>query len=465
MAWVKKSYMNGQHSYWENDKTGEISYQEQSTAPDATGWQEKTYMDGQNKYWENADTGEIVYSKDATLTQEQLQQQFLDVFQNPNSSPWDKAQAVEKHYGIETLAQLSNQGYFGDYAAELNPYIAARQREANDAGFTIGGNKLGLWPVTLGMAAGGLYSSLAGGTTSAAAAPTATGVGSSTATQVGMVEAADAVAGGLGSVPGSSSAFDQLAQGGNTTTDVPLVGNSGGGLANYEAAVNAEFGTPIASTGGSSIPNSVLGGAGTAAGGAVVDGVMTDGATGGGSAAAGAGAGTALSRILAGTATDADWLSILGTAGATGLGMFGAGQQASALRDIANQARGDRAPFLAKSTEYLNNPNAYLEGPGKASMDAVLRSLSVKGNPAGMPSSMGLAGEYGLKSWLDATTGLGNLGLAGEDSRSNTLAKAAGADSNVLNALGYGIGTVTNPPVTLESLLRQMRGTGSASLV
>lgn len=167
--------------------------------------------------------------------------------------------------------------------------------------------------------------------------------------------------------------------------------------------------------------------------------------TDGGSLAPQAGT-SALSRLLDGTATTQDYLSLLGTVGSTGLGMYGAGQQANALRDIANQARADRQPFLSASTNWLNNPQAYAEGPGKTFMDSTLRRLSAEhGNPIDSPTALGLATQAGLSDWRNAVTGFGNLGLAGQDSRMNIQAQAAGSDSDVLNALGYGIGRATQP--------------------
>ena len=44
------------------------------------------------------------------------------------------------------------------------------------------------------------------------------------------------------------------------------------------------------------------------------------------------------------------------------------------LRDIANQARSDRAPYLAKSMEWMNNPQAFHDTVGKSSLDATLMS-------------------------------------------------------------------------------------------
>jgi hypothetical protein len=207
----------------------------------------------------------------------------------------------------------------------------------------------------------------------------------------------------------------------------------------------------------------VLGGTAAANGAAGLGSASAGTAGVGAGTAAGAAAGTSLSRILDGTATTADYLSVLGTAGATGLGIFGSQQQANALRDIAAQGRADRAPFLSKSLEYLNDPSAYAAGPGKTTLDSVLRALSVKGNPADNPSSLEIATQAGLRDWRDAVTGFGNMGLAGEDTRASLLSKATGADANALNALGYGVGQITNPPTSLADILKQLKGASSVS--
>jgi hypothetical protein len=171
--------------------------------------------------------------------------------------------------------------------------------------------------------------------------------------------------------------------------------------------------------------------------------------------AAGTAAGSAIGRILRGEGTMDDYLAAGGTGLATGLGIYGSGQQADAIRDISNQARADRAPFLGAATNYLQNPTAYAEGPGKVFMDATLRGLSAKvGNPIDNPTALGLATQAGLSDWRNAVLGFGNLGLAGEDTRANLGVQAAGADANQLNALGYGIGELTNPKPKLTDLLR-----------
>lgn len=173
--------------------------------------------------------------------------------------------------------------------------------------------------------------------------------------------------------------------------------------------------------------------------------------------------GTPLSRVLealtnGGTPTMADILSIGGTLGSTLLGMYGSNQQADSLRDLANQARADRQPFLNKSLEWLNDPAAYAAGPGKASLDAVLRGLSVQGNPFGNPASLALAGDIANRNWQNAVTGFGNIGLSGQDSRNQILSQAINADSGALNSLGYGLENIFNPKpqnTQLNNLMRQ----------
>jgi len=156
--------------------------------------------------------------------------------------------------------------------------------------------------------------------------------------------------------------------------------------------------------------------------------------------------GSTLSNMLG---ADPNWVNLLGTLGAAGLGVYGANQQADAFRDIANQARADRAPFLSQATSWLQNPDAYWQGPGKTSLDATLRALSAKGgNPIDQPTSLAIASQAGLRDWRDAVTGFGNLGLAGEDTRAAMLGNAARAEGGIYDSLGYGLGELTRPKRT-----------------
>jgi hypothetical protein len=161
----------------------------------------------------------------------------------------------------------------------------------------------------------------------------------------------------------------------------------------------------------------------------------------------------------------ADNLLKAGTRAIPGLlGAVGSNQQADAIRDIEARARADRAPFLDAATSYLRDPNAYISGPGAASMQGVLRRLSAThGNPIGNPTALATATEAGLRDWREAVLGFGNLGLAGEDTRSNLALKATGADANVLNALGGAAADVFNPPKSLADIVKEIEGARRSS--
>jgi hypothetical protein len=239
-----------------------------------------------------------------------------------------------------------------------------------------------------------------------------------------------AAAGGTGAtVAAADPALAAGAMGG-------AAGTAGGGLTALEAA--GGLGAASAATG------ATAGATGTLAP-----------ATGGAAAVGGT---TALSRILQGQGTFEDQLALAGILGATGLGIYGAGQQGDALRDIANQSRQDRAPYLSASQGWLANPQSYMEGPGQAGLDATLRALSAKGgNPIDQPTSLSIATQSAMRDWRDAVTGFGNLGLSGEDSRNQMYAGAAQSQGDQYNALGYGLGELTRPRrSSLSDVLRSL---------
>ena len=237
----------------------------------------------------------------------------------------------------------------------------------------------------------------------------------------------------------------------------------GGGSAGLGLTTPAPFTTPLVETG---LGGGAAGGSYGLAGGTTGLGILGNAPStvGAGAGAGGAGsvvAGTALSRIIDGTATNSDWISVLGTAGATGLGMYSAGQQANSLERLAEQARVERAPFLSKANEWLANPQAYAEGPGQAAMKGTLAGLSAKfGNPIGSGAALQYATDAGLRDWRDAVTGMGNLGLAGQDLRANLGVGAAARTGDIYTTLGGGVSRIANPPRSLADLLRDYRSSG-----
>ena len=308
--------------------------------------------------------------------------------------------------GAGFVQRLADRGYTMTADGQFNDPVRG--------GFSWGGNELGLWPVALGV----------GGFAAAAAAGTGAATGAGEAALAGGGEVGSGYA---ASAPGA------LGGAGTGASAAPLA-DAGMDMGMFSEAANP-YVTGASSPAAAQAVNSAA-----AAGGGV-------GTTAGGTTAAVAG-GTALSRLLSGngSASAADVASILGTLGATGLGVYGAGQQADAYRDIANQGRADRAPYLTKSLEYLNNPEAYISGPGQSSMDATLRALSARGgNPIDQPTSLAIATQAGMRDWRDAYTGLANIGLSGEDSRNQVLSNAVRAEGGQYDALGYGLGELTRP--------------------
>lgn len=176
-----------------------------------------------------------------------------------------------------------------------------------------------------------------------------------------------------------------------------------------------------------------------------------------GDVAGGAAAGSALSRIIDGPASVADWVQVLGTAGATGLGVYGASKTADRLSDLQNQFRSDRAPFLSAGTNYLD-PNKWIEGPGQAFTKGTLQGLSATyGNPISSPTAMGIATDASMRNWISGVNTLGSLGLGGEGIQANLGAGAAQTQGDIYGILGRGIGDIANPQRSLADLLREFR--------
>lgn len=168
-------------------------------------------------------------------------------------------------------------------------------------------------------------------------------------------------------------------------------------------------------------------------------------------------AGTALSRIIGGNATAEDWLSVLGTAGATGLGMYTSGQKTDALTDIANQQIALREPFLTKATGYLNAPESfYGSTEGGAAMEAILRRLSPGGGVSdAYKQSLATGALY--DRYLNTVGTLGSLGLSGQRGITEPQMAAAGTSGGALTELARGFSDILNPKPQEMSLTDLMK--------
>jgi hypothetical protein len=139
-------------------------------------------------------------------------------------------------------------------------------------------------------------------------------------------------------------------------------------------------------------------------------------------------------------------LSLLGIGATTALSMWSASQKADAEKDIANQVRADRAPFLNAGTNWLQNPQSYMEGPGQFAMDATLKRLSAShGNPVSSPTAMSLANQAAMQDWRNAWSSAGSLGLGGQGIQADMGARSAQSEADIWGNLGGGIGRATTP--------------------
>ena len=167
-------------------------------------------------------------------------------------------------------------------------------------------------------------------------------------------------------------------------------------------------------------------------------------------------AGSAISRILNGSATAEDWLSVGGNLGTGLLSAYASNSQTNALQGLADQNRAERAPFLQKATGYLNDPASYAAGPGQAALKGTLAGLSVQGNPFGSGTALQFATDTGNKNWLNAVNTLGSLGLGGQGIQANLDSQAVGSNSNMWNALGATANNIFNPAPSQSQTLASL---------
>lgn len=186
---------------------------------------------------------------------------------------------------------------------------------------------------------------------------------------------------------------------------------------------------------------------------------------------AAAGATSAIGRILGGNATDSDWASVLGNLGATGLGLAGANSQSNALKDVYNQQMTLGAPYrdmLAQSYQpgfsMANQPdfmNALNIGA-----DAAARATSAKsGNPVDNPGAYAemqkyISGSLALPQLNTYRSQLGSFGQLGTNTAGAAALGGAQSQGGTYNALGYGLGQLTQPDNPFKGLLSNFGKSG-----
>jgi len=214
-------------------------------------------------------------------------------------------------------------------------------------------------------------------------------------------------------------------------------------------------------SGGTVAGEGALSGLAGGASGAEVAGAVGGGALSGAGAAAGGGAltqaaGSAMSRILDGTATTADWTQVLGAGASAGLGAAGANAQAGAYSDVADKYLALGAPYRDKLLETYQPGYSIADSPDfmnalDVGAQAAARATSAKsGNPVDNPGAYAemqkyISGSLALPQLNTTRSQLGTFGQLGTNIAGSNDTAAAGQTSGAYNALGYGLGQITQP--------------------
>jgi hypothetical protein len=274
--------------------------------------------------------------------------------------------------------------------------------------------------------------------------------------------ATQGVAEGVGGISGLGGTGGAVGEG--LGLNLGMDGTLGGGLGTASGGSGLGLATPTLGASGAGLGAAgefALGGGaltGAGAGSGLTAGGALGGAAGGGSLLSGlgslaSGAGSAASSFAPTGNTDLS--KLLGAALPAGLGYLGASSQADAMKDIYNQTRADRMPALNAYNSALQNPNTfYQSAPAMGAVDAVLRKLSVNGNPASNPGSLSQAAAYNLGGYNDYLRGLTPAAFGTANTEANIGMNQAGADAGKFNSIGYGLGQYFNPQPNLNDLLK-----------
>lgn len=181
------------------------------------------------------------------------------------------------------------------------------------------------------------------------------------------------------------------------------------------------------------------------------------------------GGGTAVSTAAGGL----NLAKILGSLGSAGLGATGSKNLSNKYDAMSKRYEGFGQDYRDRLAATYKDPNAWLnsaevQAPVQQGTNALARSLSIKGNPAGSPAAMGeienfasnqLFGKLGQeRDRLANFGGLNTFSAAAPGAAS----KAADAGAGVYNAAGSGLADLTNPQPSLMDFLKQLKAQGFA---
>jgi hypothetical protein len=158
---------------------------------------------------------------------------------------------------------------------------------------------------------------------------------------------------------------------------------------------------------------------------------------------------------------------LLGALGGSSLGIAGSKNVANKYDAMNNQYMGFSQPYRDQLSQLYSNPDSFLnsqavQAPVQQGTNALARSLSVNGNPAGSPAAMGeiqnyasnqLFGRLGEeKNRLAALSGIPQFNTAAPVAASNAAQNYGGQ----YTAAGSGLADLTNQSPSLSDYLKKL---------
>lgn len=295
----------------------------------------------------------------------------------------------------------------------------------------------------------GAGSAIAGLSGAASGAPTVADIGG------GLDTPASLYGGGGGSNLGSLGSGGAFDMGGTAGT----LGEGASGVDGVQAGVDAANNGSNYSLRGITDAESGLSGSGVA--------------SAAGTTASAAAKGSAISRILDGTATTADYLSVGGAALPGVLGAITSSQQASKLSDLAQQYSNYGAPSRARYEASFQPGFTMASDPGyQDALDSAgkttLHSLSVNGNPAGSPNAWAASQKdlydktaYPALQAYRNTNSVGGGLASGASAAPDLATKAIAQTGTTMADLGGAAKDVFAPTTTVDDLLKKLKGAGN----
>lgn len=350
--------------------------------------------------------------------------------------------------GANDLATLANIGYFNQFPggaekiAALGPWIASRQSEFADRHDALGINGFSQDDFAIVR----LILSAVGGA--------AIGSGTEAGTDAALAGGGEVGSGYAASAPGA-------APGAGSAAFAPSEIGFESAPAGVGSPSEVGFETGTAATGSTSAP--------TPSGG-----VSANGGPGLVEATGGAAGGTALSKLLDGSASASDFLELAGKLAGPAIGAIASNRQANSFEDLANKYMDFGAPSRARyEASYAPGFSMDMDPGYKDALDSTTKSFlhkaSVTGNPVDSPNAWqqtltDVNSKFAYPALQDyRKTNASSGGLA-------TFAAAApGMETSAINStrgiydsIGAGAADIFNPPKSMVDLMRELRRGGYA---